>query len=133
MQKQKVKWYFVTKIVLTYCEKIFFIWLRKTFEVRGWRPRIFKIFETTLKIYSNSEWSEDFLVIDFLSIDFKVKVRLFCKFRIKMKLRDCEAKLGGTIKCNSRINFGNSSPTLAGMKNGVKCHVWAHFKIVHQN
>ena len=60
--------------------------------------------------------------IDFLSIASQLKyIRLFGKFRIKMKLRDCEAKLGGTIKCNSRINFGNSS--LAGMKNGVKCHV----------
>ena len=33
-------WYFVTKIVLTYCEKKLFKWSRKTFEIRGWRPRI---------------------------------------------------------------------------------------------
>ena len=36
------KWYFVTKIVLTYCEKKLFYWSRKTFEIRGWRPRICK-------------------------------------------------------------------------------------------
>ena len=29
------KWYFVSKIVLTYCEKKIFISLRKTFEIRG--------------------------------------------------------------------------------------------------
>ena len=37
-------WYFVTKIVLTYCE---IQWSRKTFEIRGWRPRICKMFEIT--------------------------------------------------------------------------------------
>ena len=41
------KWYFVTKIVLTYCE-------RKAFEIRGWRQRIFKNFEITRTIHSNS-------------------------------------------------------------------------------
>ena len=43
------KWYFVTKIVLTYCEKKLFLWSRKTFEI-------------TRTIYSNSEKSEQFLV-----------------------------------------------------------------------
>ena len=38
------------------------LWLRKTFEIRGWRPRIYKIFEITRTIYSNSERSELFLV-----------------------------------------------------------------------
>ena len=55
------KWYFVTKIVLTYCEK--------KFEIRGWRLRIWKWFDLKLEaegwefenvlitrtIYSNSE------------------------------------------------------------------------------
>ena len=36
----------------------------KTFEIRGWRPRIFKFFEITWTIYSNSERSEQFLVTD---------------------------------------------------------------------
>ena len=36
------KWYFLTQIVLTYCEKKLFWWSRKTFEIRGWRPRICK-------------------------------------------------------------------------------------------
>ena len=57
-------WYFVSKIVLTYCEKKLFQWLSKTFEIRGWRPRICKIFEITRTIYSNSERSEQFLVTE---------------------------------------------------------------------
>ena len=28
-------WYFVSEIILTYCEKKLFVWLRKTFEIRG--------------------------------------------------------------------------------------------------
>ena len=58
------KWYFVTKIVLTCCEKKLFYWSRKTFEMRGWRPRIWKSFEITRTIYSNSERSEQFLVTE---------------------------------------------------------------------
>ena len=45
------KWYFVTKIVLTYCEKKLFYWSRKTFEI-------------TRTIHSNSERSEQFLVTE---------------------------------------------------------------------
>ena len=55
------KWYFVTKIVLTYWEKKLFYWSRKTFEIRGRRPRIFKIFEITRTFYSNSERTIQFL------------------------------------------------------------------------
>ena len=58
------QWYFVTKIVLTYCEKKLFLWSRKTFEIQGWRLRICKIFEITRKIYSNIERSEQFLVTE---------------------------------------------------------------------
>ena len=58
------KWYFVTKIVLTSCEKKLFKWSRKTFEIRGWRPRIDKIFEITRTICSNRERSEQFLVTE---------------------------------------------------------------------
>ena len=36
----------------------------KTFEIRGWKLRIFKIFEITWTIYSNSERSEQFLVTE---------------------------------------------------------------------
>ena len=32
------KWYFVTKIVLTW-----FLWLRKTFEIQGWMPEQFSV------------------------------------------------------------------------------------------
>ena len=42
------KWYFVSKIVLTYCEKKMFKGLRKTFEIRGWRqefPNILRSIE----------------------------------------------------------------------------------------
>ena len=35
-----------------------FYWSRKTFEIRGWRPRICKIFEITRTIYSSIERSE---------------------------------------------------------------------------
>ena len=58
-------WIFVTKIVQTYCEKKLFYWSRKTFEIRGWRPRICKN-EITRTIYSNSERSEQCLVAECL-------------------------------------------------------------------
>ena len=58
------KWYFVTKIVLTYCEKQLYYWSRKTFESRGRKLRIFKNFDITRTIYSNSERSEQFLVTE---------------------------------------------------------------------
>ena len=48
-------WYFVTKIVLTYCEKKLFYWSRKTFEIRGWSREFAKFTRT---IYSNRERSE---------------------------------------------------------------------------
>ena len=51
--KTKQKWYFVTKIVLTYCEKELFQWSRKTW-----------VFEITRTIYSYSERSEQFLVTE---------------------------------------------------------------------
>ena len=54
-------WYFFIKIVLTYCEKKLFWWLRKTFEIRGWRPRIRKDFEIARTICLNSERSDQFL------------------------------------------------------------------------
>ena len=50
------KWYFITKIVLTYCEKKIVLVIEK-----NWRPRICKNFEITRTIYSNSERSEEFL------------------------------------------------------------------------
>ena len=52
------KWYFVTKIVLTYCEKKLCQWSRKTFEIRGWRPRICKISRTIIQTVKgqNSFW-----------------------------------------------------------------------------
>ena len=65
MSVQFSQWYFVTKIVLTYCEKKLFFWFRKSFEIWGWRPRICKIVEITWTIYSNSERSEQFLLTEF--------------------------------------------------------------------
>jgi hypothetical protein len=61
---QAKKWYFVTKIVLTYCEKKMFKWSRKTCKIWSWRPRIFKIFEIIRTIYSNIKRSEQFLVTE---------------------------------------------------------------------
>ena len=40
-------------------EKLFW-WSRKTFEIQGWRLKIFKIFEITRTIYSKSKRSEQF-------------------------------------------------------------------------
>ena len=37
---------------------------KKTFKIRGWRPRIFNNLEITRTIYSNSERSEQFLVTE---------------------------------------------------------------------
>ena len=36
------KWYFVTKIILPYCEIKLFLWAIKEFEIPGWQPRICK-------------------------------------------------------------------------------------------
>ena len=58
------QWYFVTKVVLTYSQKKLFEWSWKTFEIRGWRPRICKCFEITRTIYSNSARSDQFLVTE---------------------------------------------------------------------
>ena len=41
-----------------------FYWSRKTFEIRGWRLRIFKKIEITRTVYSSSERSEQFLVTE---------------------------------------------------------------------
>ena len=51
------KWYF---LIENYSD---LLWekLRKTFEIRGWRPRIYKNFEITWTIHSNSERSEQFV------------------------------------------------------------------------
>ena len=38
--------------------------IEKTFEIRGWRPRIWNLFEITRTIYSDSERSEQFLVTE---------------------------------------------------------------------
>ena len=55
-------WYF---IIYRNCSdllwKKMFKWSRKTFEIRGGRLRICKMFEITRTIYSNSERSEQFL------------------------------------------------------------------------
>ena len=58
------KWYFVTKIVVTYCEKKLFLVIEENiwnFEAEG---REFANFEITRTIYSNSERSEQFLVAE---------------------------------------------------------------------
>ena len=40
--------FFFTKIALPYCKKKLFSWSRKTFEIRGWRPRIHKNFDIAI-------------------------------------------------------------------------------------
>ena len=44
-------------------EKIVLV-IKKTFEIRGWRPRIYKNFEISRTICSNSESLEQFLVTE---------------------------------------------------------------------
>ena len=51
MQSSKLSWNGI------FLPKSFWPTVRKTFEIRGWRPRICKIFEITRMIYSNSERS----------------------------------------------------------------------------
>ena len=58
------QWYFVTKIVLTNCEKKLFWWSRK--RNSGWRQIICKLFEITRTIDSNRERSEHFMVTECL-------------------------------------------------------------------
>ena len=53
-------WWHPTYILLP---KLFWRTARKTFEIQGWKPRTCKIFEITWIIYSNSERSEQFLVL----------------------------------------------------------------------
>ena len=81
------KWYFVTKIVLTYYEKKFISWSRKVFEVQDWRQRIFKNFEITRTIYSNSERSEQFLVTECF-------FNLFLEVSQTWKIRTIKIKIG---------------------------------------
>ena len=45
-------------------EQALLFWLRKYYEIWGWRPRICKIFEITSTIFSNSERSEEYLVTE---------------------------------------------------------------------
>ena len=83
-QRSKKNGYFVTKIVLSYCEKKMFYWSRKTFVIQGWRPRICKIFEITRTIYSISESSEQFLVTE-------------CFFNLFLEIRtitECPTNMG---------------------------------------
>ena len=84
---------FLTIIKLRYCYKIndhtemifcyqncsdqlwekIVVWSRKTFEIRGWRPRICKKIEITWTIYSNSERSQQFLATEcFFNLFLKV-------------------------------------------------------------
>ena len=75
----------------TYCEKNLFKWSRKTFEIRGGRPRIFKDFEITGAIYSNHERSEQFMVTEcFLTCS--------CRFLTSNKLEQLKFKLGKIIR-----------------------------------
>ena len=62
----QTSWVHKVQLTMVFCyqncsdllwEKIVLV-IEKTFEIRGWRPRICKIFEITRTIYSNSERSE---------------------------------------------------------------------------
>ena len=55
-------WYFVTKIVLAYCEKNCSNDREKLLKFEAKGQEVLKILEITRTIYSNSERSEQFLV-----------------------------------------------------------------------
>ena len=61
LQEQVKKAFYYQKLFWPF--NLWINWLRKTFEIRGWRPRICKFFEITRTIYSSSERSEIVLVI----------------------------------------------------------------------
>ena len=56
----KNKWYFVSKIVLTYCEKFFFCDLENLLQNSMLKAKSFQILEITRTIYSNKERLEQF-------------------------------------------------------------------------
>ena len=67
------KWYFVTKIVLTYCEKKIVLAIEKNFWNSRLKAENLQNFEITTTIYSNSERSEQFLVTEcFLNLFLEV-------------------------------------------------------------
>ena len=70
----------------------------KTFEIRGRRPRICKIFEITRTIYSNSERSEQFLVTEwFFNLFLKVS---HCQTFLTLILGSEMVDLGPFITAN---------------------------------
>ena len=85
------KWYFVSRIVLTYCEKKMFYWSRKFFEIWGWRPRIYKFFEFTRTVYLNSERSDKFLKTELI---FNLFLEAFRSNTLEELLFKLEKKLG---------------------------------------
>jgi hypothetical protein len=86
------KWYFVSKIVLTYCEKKWSSDWEKLLKIGGWRPRVCKSFEISLTIYSNNERSEPFL---------KQNAFLKCSWRFS---RTCFIYiLGSSFSCSSKF------------------------------
>ena len=66
--------------------QLFRLIVRKTFEIRGRKPRISKVFEITRTIYSNSERSEQFMVTDCF-------LNLFLEVSHTNKLEQLEFKL----------------------------------------
>ena len=64
---------------------------RKRFEIPGWRPRIWRFFEISRTIYSNSERPEQFLVTEcFLTCS--------CRFLISNKFKHLLSKLEKKIE-----------------------------------
>ena len=77
------KWYFVSKIVLTLCEKTFFKGTIKTFEILGLRPRICNDFDISKAIYPNSGMSDQNA---FLTCSWRVfKSNTLEEFKFKFK------------------------------------------------
>ena len=62
-----ILWYFVTEIVLAYCEKNCSSDWEKLLKFAAARPKNFKISEITRTIYSHSESSEQFLITECFS------------------------------------------------------------------
>ena len=88
-----------------YCEKKLFYWSRLTFEIRGWRPRIWNIFEIIRTICSDRERSEQFLATFSWRFLISYKLRPI-RIQIRKKLlgfRNMQEKLEENHCCEKKI------------------------------
>ena len=103
------KWYFVSKINLTYSEKKSFLWLRKTVEIRGRSAKFFNNFEIIGTVHLNSERSEQFLKEDvFLAYYWRFLISLWMVRKVHILFSSNQIKLKlliflTTIEPNTKV------------------------------